>query len=86
MESKAMDELEILTLLSNGQRHTVNELVEGRRITGIELMMIAQGMKHKGWIEFTTGAREPWLQILPAGEQAVAAHRAVAKSEIALDT
>jgi DNA-binding MarR family transcriptional regulator len=86
MESKAMDELEILTLLSNGQRHTVNELIEGRRITGIELMMIAQGMKHKGWIEFTTEAREPWLQILPAGEQAVAAQRAVAKAEIALDT
>jgi hypothetical protein len=42
MESKAMDELEILTLLSNGQRHTINELIEGRRITGIELMMIAQ--------------------------------------------
>lgn len=81
-----MDELEILTLLSNGQRHTVNELVEGRRITDIELMMIAQGMKHKGWIEFTTETREPWLQILPPGEQAVAAHRAVAKSEIALDT
>jgi hypothetical protein len=34
----------------------------------------------------TTEAREPWLQILPAGEQAVAAHRAVAKAEIALDT
>jgi hypothetical protein len=49
-------------------------------------MMIAQGMKHKGWIEFTTEALEPWLQILPAGEQAVAAHRAVAKAEIALDT
>ena len=81
-----MDELEILTLLSNGRRHTVNELIEGRRITGIELMMIAQGMKHKDWIEFTTEAREPWLQILPTGEQAVAAHRAVAKSEIALDT
>ena len=81
-----MDELEILTLLSNGQRHTVNELIEGRRITGIELMMIAQGMKHKGWIEFTTEAPEPWLRILPAGEQAVAAHRAVAKAEIALDT
>ena len=75
-----MDELEILTLLSNRQQHTVNELIEGRRITGIELMMIAQGMKHKGWIEFTTEAREPWLQILPAGEQAVA------KAEIALDT
>jgi len=86
MESKAMDELEILTLLSNRRRHTVNELIEGRRITGIELMMIAQGMKHKGWIEFTTEAREPWLQILPAGEQAVEAHRAVAKAEIALDT
>ena len=81
-----MDELEILILLSNGQRHIVDELVEGRKITAIELMMIAQRMKHKGWIEFTTGAREPWLQILPAGEQAVAAHRAVAKSEIALDT
>lgn len=81
-----MDELEILTLLSNRQQHTVNELIEGRRITGIELMMIAQGMKHKGWIEFTTEAREPWLQILPAGEHAVAAHRAVAKAEIALDT
>ena len=72
-----MDELEILTLLTNGQRHTVNELTEGGRITGIELMMIDQGMKHKGWIEFTTEAREPWLQILPAGEQAVPAHRAV---------
>ena len=81
-----MDELEILILLSNGQRHTVDELVEGRKITGIELMMIAQRMKHKGWIELTTEAREPWLQILPAGEQAVAAHRAVAKSEIGLDT
>jgi DNA-binding MarR family transcriptional regulator len=70
-----MDELEILMLISDGQRHTVNELIEGRRITGIELMMIAQGMKHKGWIEFTTEARKPWLQILPPGEQAVAAHR-----------
>lgn len=80
-----MDELEILILLSNGQRHTVGELVEGHKITGIELMMIAQRMKHKGWIEFAREA-EPWLQILPLGEQAVAAHRAVAKSEIDLDS
>ena len=80
-----MDELEILTLISNGQRFTINELLEGRRITSVELMMIAQGMEHRGWIEFAR-AREPWLQILPAGEQAVAAHRAVAKSEIGLDS
>jgi DNA-binding MarR family transcriptional regulator len=80
-----MDELEILILLSNGQRHIVDELVEGRKITGIELMMIAQRMKHKGWIEFARDAQKPWLQILPLGEQAVAAHRAVAKSEIELD-
>ena len=77
--------MEILILLSNGQRHTVGELVEGHKITGIELMVIAQGMKHKGWIEFAREA-EPWLQILPLGEQAVAAHRAVAKSEIDLDS
>ena len=81
-----MDELEILILLSNGQRHTVDELVEGRKITGIELMMIAQRMKHKGWIEFAREGQEPWLQILPLGEQVVAAHRAVAKSEIELDS
>jgi DNA-binding MarR family transcriptional regulator len=81
-----MDELEILILLSHGQRHTVGELVKGRKITGIELMMIAQRMKHKGWIEFAREAEEPWLQILPLGEQAVAAHRAVAKSEIDLDS
>ncbi|MBV9874901.1 MAG: hypothetical protein JO025_09265 [Verrucomicrobia bacterium] len=81
-----MDELEILILLSNGQRHTVGELVEGRKITGIELMIIAQEMKHKGWIEFAREAEEPWLQMLPLGEQAVAAHRAVAKSEIDLDS
>jgi hypothetical protein len=81
-----MDELEILTLISNGQRFTINELVEGRRITSLELMMIAQGMEHRGWIEFAREAREPWLQILPAGEQAVAAHPAVAKSEIGLDS
>jgi DNA-binding MarR family transcriptional regulator len=81
-----MDELEILILLSNGQRHTVDELIEGRKITGIELMMIAQRMKHKGWIEFAREAAEPWLQILPLGEQAVAAHRAVAKSEVDLDS
>jgi hypothetical protein len=80
-----MDELEILILLSNGQRHVVDELVEGRKTTGIELMMIAQRMKHKGWIEFARDAQKPWLQILPLGEQAVAAHRAVAKSEIELD-
>jgi hypothetical protein len=80
-----MDELEILILLSNGQRHIVDELVEGRKTTGIELMMIAQRMKHKGWIEFARDAQKPWLQILPLGEQAVAAHRAVAKSEIELD-
>jgi hypothetical protein len=83
---KAKDELEILILLSNGQRHIVDELVEGRNITAIELMMIAQRMKHKGWIEFVREAQEPWLRILPLGEQAVAAHRAVAKSEIELDT
>jgi hypothetical protein len=48
-------------------------------------MMIAQRMKHKGWIEFARDAQEPWLRILPLGEQAVAAHRAMAKSEIELD-
>jgi hypothetical protein len=83
---KAKDELEILILLSNGQRHIVDELVEGRNITAIELMMIAQRMKHKGWIEFAREAQEPWLRILPLGEQAVAAHRAVTKSEIELDS
>jgi hypothetical protein len=76
----------ILILLSNGHRPTVDELVEGRRITGVELMMIAQRMKHKGWIEFVRVAQEPWLQILPLGDQALAAHRAVAKSEIELDS
>lgn len=81
-----MDELQILTILSNGRRRLVNELIKGRRITRIELMMIAQGMKQKGWIEFTGEAPEPWLQILPPGEQALAAHRAVAKAEIELDT
>jgi hypothetical protein len=81
-----MDEFEILILLSNGQRHIVDELVEGREITGIELMMTAQRMKHKGWIEFAREAQEAWLQILPLGEQALAAHRAVAKSEIELDS
>ena len=81
-----MGELEILTLLGDGQRHTVSELVKGRRITGIDLMMMAQKMKHKGWIEFTRERQSPWLQILPLGEQALAAHRAVAKSEIELDS
>jgi hypothetical protein len=80
-----MDELQLFILLSNGQRHIVDELVEGRKITAIELMMIAQRMKHKGWIEFAREAQEPWLLILPLGERAVAAHRAVAKSEIELD-
>jgi hypothetical protein len=80
-----MDELQLFILLSNGQRHIVDELVDGRKITAIELMMIAQRMKHKGWIEFAREAQEPWLLILPLGEQAVAAHRAVAKSEIELD-
>ena len=55
----SMDELQILTILSNGQRHSVNELIKGCRITGIELMMIAQGMKQKGWIELTREAPEP---------------------------
>ena len=81
-----MDELQILTILSDGQRHLVNELVKGHEITRIELMMIAQGMKQRGWIEFTREAPEPCLQILPPGEQALAAHRAVAKAEIELDT
>ena len=81
-----MDELEILILLSDGQRHIVDELVEAGKATDIELMMIAQRMKHKGWIEFVREAQEPWLQILPLGEQAVAAHRALAKSEIDLDS
>ena len=81
-----MDELQILTILSNGQRRLVNELIKGHEITRIELMMIAQGMKQKGWIEFTIEAPEPCLQILPSGEQALAAHRAVAKAEIELDT
>jgi DNA-binding MarR family transcriptional regulator len=81
-----MDGLQILTILSNGQRHSVNELIKDRRITGIELTMIAQGMKQKGWIEFAREAPEPWLQILSPGEQALAAHRAVAKAEIDLDT
>jgi hypothetical protein len=48
--------------------------------------MIAQRMKQKGWIEFTREAPEPWLWILSPGEQALAAHRAVAKAEIDLDT
>jgi hypothetical protein len=78
-------DLQLFILLSNGQRHIVDELVDGRKITAIELMMIAQRMKHKGWIEFAREAQEPWLLILPLGEQAVAAHRAVAKSEIELD-
>ena len=82
----SMDELQILTILSNGQRHSVSELIKARRVTEIELTMIAQGMKQKGWIEFTRKAPEPWLQILSPGEQALAAHRAVAKAEIDLDT
>ncbi|MFY9984556.1 MAG: hypothetical protein WAK31_07340 [Chthoniobacterales bacterium] len=81
-----MNELQILTVLSNGERHSINELIKGRRLTGIELMMIAQGMQKKGWIEFTKETSEPWLRILPPGEQALAAHCAVRKAEIELDT
>jgi hypothetical protein len=49
-------------------------------------MMIAQGVKQKGRIEFTREPPEPWLQILSPGQQALAAHRAVVKADIELDT
>jgi hypothetical protein len=77
-----MDKIEVLQLLSDGQIHTINQLIEGRAITGVDFMLIAQGMKQVGWVEFEKEPLEPWLKILPVGQQALAAHHAITKAEI----
>jgi hypothetical protein len=44
--------------------------------------MIAQTMSDQGWIDLQLNLGDPLLRILPLGEQALAAHEAVKKSEI----
>jgi len=77
-----MDQFEVLRLLSDRQVHAGKEIIAGRSITLVEVTMIAQNLKDQGWIDLRLNLGEPLLRILPLGEQALAAHEAVKKSEI----
>jgi hypothetical protein len=77
-----MNQIDVLRLLTDQQVHPGKELIVGRAITLVELTMIAQTMSDQGWIDLQLNLGDPLLRILPLGEQALAAHEAVKKSEI----
>ena len=77
-----MDQVDVLRLLTDRQVHRARELVAGRSITVVELTMIARTLNEQGWIDLQLNLDDPLLRILPLGEQALAAHEAVKKSEI----
>jgi DNA-binding MarR family transcriptional regulator len=77
-----MNQMEILRLISDRQVHEAKELIAGRSITLVELTVIAQNLSDQGLIDLRLNLGEPLLRILPLGEQALAAHEAVKKSEI----
>lgn len=77
-----MDQMDVLRLLTDRQVHPGSELIVGRSITLVELTMIAQTLSEQGWIDLRLNLGDPLLRIVPLGEQALAAHEAVKKSEI----
>jgi hypothetical protein len=80
-----VDKIEVLQRLSDGQTHTINELIEGRAITRVDFMLVAQEMSQVGWVAFEKEPLEPpkpWLKILPVGQQALAAHHTITKAEM----
>jgi DNA-binding MarR family transcriptional regulator len=72
----------VLRLLSDRQVHEAKEIIAGRSITLVDLTVIAQNLSDQGWIDLRLNQGDPLLRILPLGEQALAAHEAVKKSEI----
>ena len=77
-----MDEIRLLRLISDGQVHEGKVLIVGHSITLVELTMIARNLQNKGWIDLRFNVADPLLRILPFGQEALAAHDAVKKSEI----
>jgi DNA-binding MarR family transcriptional regulator len=77
-----MNQMEVLRLLSDRQVHEAKEIIAGRSITLVDLTVIAQNLSDQGWIDLRLNQGDPLLRILPLGEQALAAHEAVKKSEI----
>jgi DNA-binding MarR family transcriptional regulator len=77
-----MNQIEVLRLLSDRQVHEAKEIIGGRSITLVELTMLAQDLSDQGLIDLQLNQGDPLLRILPLGEQALAAHDAVQRSEI----
>jgi DNA-binding MarR family transcriptional regulator len=77
-----MDQFDVLRLLTDRQVHPVKELIVGRSITAVDLTMIARSLSEQSLIDLRLNLGDPLLRILPLGEQALAAHEAVKKSEI----
>jgi DNA-binding MarR family transcriptional regulator len=77
-----MNQMEVLRLLTDRQVHPAREIIVGRAITMVELTMIARALCEQGWIDLQLNQGDPLLRILPLGEQALAAHEAVKKSEL----
>ena len=77
-----MNRMDLLRLLADRQVHEGKEIIAGRSITLVELTVIAQNLSDEGLIDLRLNRGDPLLRILPLGEQALAAHEAVKKSEI----
>jgi DNA-binding MarR family transcriptional regulator len=77
-----MNQIEVLRLISDRQVHEAKEIIGGRSITLVELTMLARDLSDQGLIDLQLNQGEPLLRILPLGEQALAAHEAVKRSEI----
>ena len=77
-----MNQMEVLRLISDRQVHEAKEIIGGRSITLVELTMLARDLSDQGLIDLQLNQGDPLLRILPLGEQALAAHEAVKRSEI----
>ena len=81
-QSPPMNQMEVLRLLSDRQVHKAKDIIAGQSITLVELTMLARDLSDQGLIDLRLNQGEPLLRILPLGEQALAAHEAVKRSEI----
>jgi hypothetical protein len=79
-----MDQMDLLQLLNDRQVHRGEDIIAGRSITLVELTVIAQSSYDQGYIDLRLNLGDPLLRILPLGEQALAAHEAVDRSEFDL--
>jgi len=77
-----MNQMEVLRLLSDRQVHEAKDIIAGQSITLVELTMLARDLSDQGLIDLRLNQGDPLLRILPLGEQALAAHEAVKRSEI----